>query len=80
MQATIYTTKACAYCPLVAKWLTSKGIEFDKVELDDNPQLREKLREETGAMTVPITKLHKSGHRAVYVVGWKPTELAKAIS
>lgn len=32
---TVYTTKTCAYCPMVKRYLTLKGIEFEAVDLTD---------------------------------------------
>ena len=30
---TIFTTKTCAYCPMVKKYLTAKGLQYDEVNL-----------------------------------------------
>lgn len=86
MEATIFTTKTCAYCPMVVKWLQNKGIAFTKVELDDNPKLRQELLERTGAMTVPITKFDftdaeiENGKKPAFVVGFNIGKLAEAIA
>jgi glutaredoxin 3 len=70
----VYTTKTCAYCPMVKKYLTSKGVEFTEIDVEDNPDIRQELFNKTGAMSVPITE--KDGQ---YVIGWNPSELAKLI-
>lgn len=86
MEATIFTTEMCAYCPMVAKWLTNKGIPFTKVGLDDKPALRQELLERTGAMTVPITKFDftdaeiENGKKPSFVVGFNVGKLAEAIA
>lgn len=72
---TVYTTKTCAYCAMVKKYLTSKGILFDIVDLDDNPAKRQELIEKTGAMTVPITE--RDGK---YVIGFNLPQLAQLIA
>jgi glutaredoxin len=74
----VYTTKTCAFCPMVKKFLTSKNIKFTVVELDDKPEIRETLFKETGAMTVPITRKVQAGIES-YVVGWNPSLLNKLI-
>lgn len=86
MSIVIYTTKACAYCPMVAKWLANKGLSFTKVELDDKPELRQELLEKTGAMTVPITMVEKyeiqhGSNQLVekFIVGWNPAKLSEVI-
>lgn len=68
---TIFTTSTCAYCMMVKQYLTKKGKEFNVVNLDDNPEVRQSLFEKTGAMTVPITKVGEE-----YIVGWNPAKLA----
>lgn len=72
---TVFTTKTCAYCGMVKKFLESKGIKFETIDLDDNPGYRQALYEETGAMTVPITE--KDGK---YVIGWNPAKLKELIN
>lgn len=47
-----------------------KGKEFEVVNLDDNPEMRQSLIEKTGAMTVPITKIGEE-----YIIGWNPSKL-----
>lgn len=68
---TIFTTNTCAYCQMVKMYLTKKGKEFNVVNLDDNPEVRQSLFEKTGAMTVPITQVGEE-----YIVGWNPAKLA----
>lgn len=68
---TVFTTTSCAYCAMVKRFLTSKGKEFNVVNLEDDPEMREKLFKETGAMTVPITQVDNE-----YIIGWNPAKLA----
>lgn len=67
---TVFTTTTCAYCVMVKKYLTMKGKEFNVVNLDDNPEMRQTLTEKTGASTVPIVQ---SGEE--YIIGWNPAKL-----
>ena len=52
---TIYKTKHCSYCVMVAKYLTMKKQEFTEVYVDDDHDKRLELQKLTGATTVPIT-------------------------
>lgn len=70
----IYTTKTCAYCGMVKKFLTAKGHAYEVVDLDDNPSERQRLYEATGAMTVPITEIKDQ-----FVVGWNPGKLSQLL-
>lgn len=67
---TVFTTTTCAYCVMVKSYLTKKGKEFNVVNLDDNPEMRETLREKTGASTVPIIQAGEE-----YIIGWNPAKL-----
>jgi glutaredoxin 3 len=49
----MYTTEWCGYCVRAKALLGSKGIEYDEIRLDDDPQFRQKLLELTGGWTVP---------------------------
>lgn len=71
---TVFTTAQCAYCKMVKQYLSMKGKEFEVVELDDKPELRQELKEKTGAMTVPITQIDDQ-----YIIGWNPAKLGAAI-
>jgi glutaredoxin 3 len=49
----MYTTAWCGYCVRAKALLDSKGIEYDEIRLDDDPQFRQKLLELTDSWTVP---------------------------
>ena len=49
----MYTTTWCGYCVRAKALLQSKGIEFDAINLDDEPAFRQKLLDLTGGWTVP---------------------------
>lgn len=72
---TVYTTKTCAYCTMVKKYLTLKKQEFTEVDISEDNTIRDKLYNMTGRTSVPvITKEEK------FVVGWNPSELATLIA
>jgi glutaredoxin 3 len=49
----MYTTEWCGYCVRAKALLRSKGVDFEEINLDDDPRFRQKLLELTGAWTVP---------------------------
>lgn len=71
---TIYKTPSCAYCPMVQKLYTNKGIDYKVVDIENDTAIRQELLEITGAMTVPITTDGKK-----YVIGWQPRQLLELI-
>jgi glutaredoxin 3 len=49
----LYTTRWCGFCVRAKALLDSKGLEYEEVNLDDDPQFRAKLLDLTGGWTVP---------------------------
>jgi glutaredoxin 3 len=49
----MYTTRWCGFCVRAKALLDSKGLEYDEINLDDDPRFRAKLLELTGGWTVP---------------------------
>ena len=76
MKITIYKTSHCAFCPMVMKYLDSKGIKYETVDITDDPELRQEVITKSGAMTVPITV---RGDWEKFVVGWQPMKMKDLI-
>lgn len=70
----VYATKTCAWCGHVEKYLKMKGVQYEKILIDDEPDIRQYLLDITGAMTVPVTT-----DGTTFVVGWQPDKLNKLI-
>jgi glutaredoxin 3 len=49
----IYTTRWCAYCVRAKTLLDSRGIDYEEIHLDEDPDFRQTLMELTGGWTVP---------------------------
>ncbi len=49
----MYTTDWCGYCVRAKALLQSRGLEFEEIDLGDDPAFRAKLNELTGGWTVP---------------------------
>lgn len=77
---TIYTTTTCAYCPMVKKFVTAKGLTYDEVNLDEHPDRQAEVLALSGAMTVPVTVVTKEDDSQAVVVGYNLAKLAPAIA
>jgi glutaredoxin-like YruB-family protein len=66
----VYTAQGCAYCQMVKRYLKSKGTDYEEVDIDKNPFLRDELIEKTRARSLPIVEVGEN-----YVCGWNPAEL-----
>ena len=49
----MYTTRWCGYCVRAKTLLESRGISFEEISLDDDPDFRRRLLDLTGGWTVP---------------------------
>jgi glutaredoxin 3 len=49
----MYTTPWCGYCVRAKALLDELGLEYDEVDLDDDPAFRATLHDLTGGWTVP---------------------------
>jgi glutaredoxin 3 len=61
----MYATKQCPYCVRAERLLQRKGVAFEKILLDDKPQLMQEVIAKTGRYTVPqifIGTTHVGGY------------------
>ena len=49
----VYTTRWCGYCVRAKALLDSRGLEYEEINLDEDPAFRQKLFDLTGGWTVP---------------------------
>jgi glutaredoxin 3 len=62
---TMYATAWCPYCQMAERLLQAKGVSFDKIRVDLEPQRRVEMMERTGRRTVPqiyIGDYHVGGY------------------
>lgn len=72
---TVYTTKTCAYCPMVKKYLTMKNVQYKEVDVTEDVNVRQELQDKTGMFTVPVTS-----YGSDFVVGWNPAKLSELLA
>ena len=76
---TVYSTTTCAYCQMVKKFFTLKGVEYNEVNLDEEPERREFAHEISGMTSVPVVTKTENGEEKFVCVGWNPKVLMNAI-
>jgi glutaredoxin 3 len=52
-QVVMYATKQCPYCVRAERLLQRKGVTFEKILLDNQPELMQEVIQKTGRYTVP---------------------------
>jgi glutaredoxin 3 len=71
----IYTSRSCPYCIRAKSLLKSKGIQFNELEVDGNPELiAESVKRSNGMRTVPqifIEDFHVGGYDDMVILDQK---------
>jgi glutaredoxin 3 len=49
----VYSTRWCGYCVRAKTLLESRGLAYEEIVLDEDPQFRQTLFDLTGGWTVP---------------------------
>lgn len=50
---TIYTTRICPYCIRAKQLLGAKGVDYQEISVDAQPERRLEMMEKSGRRTVP---------------------------
>lgn len=50
---TLYTTRYCPYCIRARRLLDEKGVDYEDIAVDDDPQLRAEMARRSGRVTLP---------------------------
>jgi glutaredoxin 3 len=79
-EITIYSTATCASCDMVKRWLKIKGLDYQEVRVDQDPQRQQEAIDLTGQSTVPVTVISSPNKAKNVIVGFKPGQLAEAVS
>lgn len=77
---TIFTTNTCSYCGMVKRWLSSKGINYQEVNLEEHPDRQAEVFNMSGALTVPVTVVTRMDDTQEIVVGYNLSRLAPLVS
>lgn len=77
---TIFTTSTCSYCPMVKRYLSSKGLTYDEVNLEENPDRQQEVLAMSGALTVPVTIVTQADDSRDVIVGYNLQKLAPAVA
>jgi len=64
---------------MVKKWLDSKSIAYETVNLDDNPEMQQEIYKKSGALTVPVTLVEDENGQEDVIIGFNLPRLASVV-
>ena len=70
----MYTTRFCPFCIRARQLLHAKGVEFEEIAVDGDPQRRAEMRTRSGRHTVPqiwIGERHVGGFDDLWMLEQK---------
>lgn len=65
---------------MVKRYLKSKGLPYDEVNLQKHPERQDEVFKMSGALTVPVTIVTKQDNTRDVVIGYNLARLAPAIA
>ncbi len=70
----IYSTPTCTYCVALKKFFEKNNVEYEEVDVSDDEEALEKMKEKSGQMGVPVTQIGED-----IVVGFEKKKIAKLL-
>lgn len=75
---TVYTLPSCVQCDMTKKWLTSRGLTFETVDLSQDAAAYEAVQE-LGYKAAPVVIVANGGYEAHWS-GFQPARLAEHLA
>lgn len=70
----VYSTATCPYCIKVKEFLGENNIEFENIDISQNPSKAEELVQKSGQMGVPVLDIEGD-----IIVGFDKNAISKAL-
>lgn len=70
MKITVYSTKTCAYCTMLKRWLDEKSVEYTAYNVDENPIAAQNMVRISGQMSVPFSTVELDNGKIENILGF----------
>lgn len=71
----VYSTPVCMYCNMLKDWFDEKNIEYEAIDVSENPEKAKFIAEKTGQLGVPVTQIGEND----FVLGFDQVKLAEIL-
>jgi glutaredoxin len=66
---------------MVKRWLQTKGLRYEEVNLEESPERQKEMMELSGQMAVPVVVVAEEDSDSKNItIGWNPGKLASAVA
>lgn len=73
---TVYTTNDCKFCGMVKQYFDTKGMAYDVVNVEEQPERQKEVLELSGMLSVPVTNVVNDDGSNKVIVGYNLAELS----
>jgi len=78
-QVKIYSTTTCPYCKMLKSYLQEKGVTYEEILLDEQPDQIQKSIDTCGSQGVPCTHIVKDDGTEVSIMGFDKPKINEAL-
>lgn len=75
----VYSTTTCPYCIMEKHYLKSKGVEFEEILLDRQPEKVQEFIDRCGNMGVPCTHIMHEDGKEDHILGFDKHRIDEAL-
>ena len=76
----VYSTSTCSYCDLLKEWLDNNKINYESVNLSENPAQGQEMIQKTGQMGVPVSIITFDDDTEEIVLGFNQEKLTHLLN
>jgi glutaredoxin-like YruB-family protein len=70
----VYSTPSCPYCKKVKNYLEEQGVDYEDIDVSDNPEKQQEMVEKSDQMGVPVVDVDGE-----IIVGFEPDKIEQAL-
>lgn len=70
MKITIYSTKTCAYCQMLKRWLDERSIAYTNFNVDEDSAAASEMVKLSGQMGVPFSTIEQADGKVTKILGF----------
>lgn len=74
MEIKVYTTNTCPWCDTAKKYLAEKGLQFEEINVSEDPEKATELIKISGQTGVPVIVINKQ-----VIVGFNKEKIEEAL-